>query len=114
MGYRNKTAGRGKLAVDKNCNIFMECIDTTNDGNTDTYVYSMRRVCAFIMYLLSGIFGLITIITPIVVAFKTGTTIEFSPLAIVAAIGVPALIGTILLFFTTWEDLSKVTDSIHK
>lgn len=109
-----RTAGKGKLAVDKSCSIFMECIDTTNDGMNDTYVYSMRRVCAFIMYLLSGIFGLITIITPIVVAFKTGTAIEFSPWAIVAAIGVPALVGTILLFFTTWEDLSKVADSIHR
>lgn len=103
-----------KTKNDKNCSIFMEAVKSNEEGTSDTYVYSMRRVCAFCLYILSIILGIVATIAPIILSYKNGTNVDFNPIAILTAIGVPAGIGTIILFFTTWQDLSELAKNIKK
>lgn len=105
----------------KKVSIFMETIE--DDSGTEVVVYSMRRTCAFIMFIIAAILGLMSIILPLVTAiinYKSGST--FSVIldwkVSLVCLGVPSLIGVLLLFITSWSDIHNtvtgVVDVINK
>lgn len=106
-----------EIKKDKTVSIFMENIDTTGDGSVDTYIYSMKRTCAFMMFILSAILGILSIALPVITALINFSASGSFELVLdwrvtLVGLGVPAIIGVILIFITSWQDIQSVVRDV--
>ena len=65
-------------------------------------VFSMRRVLAFILALVSIALGTVTIL------------LKSEWQVVACAIGIPLLATVLLLFFTTWGDVASVVKAVKE
>lgn len=65
-------------------------------------VYSMRRVLAFILALVSIGLGVVTVL------LKSDWQV------VACAIGIPLLATVLLLFFTTWGDVASLVKAVKE
>lgn len=70
--------------------------------STEGGICSMRRVLAFLFALTAIAATILSII------FRLDKTLAL------IAIAVPGIFSCLMMFFTTWDDISKVTGSIIK
>lgn len=100
----------------KKVSIFMESIETNENGEK-VYTYSMRRTCAFIMFIIAALLGILSIALPLVTAiinYSTGNSFDLllDWKVTLVALGVPAVIGVLLLFITSWSDIQNTVTGV--
>lgn len=76
--------------------------------------FSMRRLLALIFGIAGIAAGVFALVLNYMAFMKKGATPDKSVLIILVSFGVPGLISSLFMFFTSWESVATVVEAVKK